>query len=64
MYKIYITVENPVLGENRALVYQFDPATLTQAKWDGGFTTVRAKIDELLAAAASPARPDLSPAML
>lgn len=61
MYRIQITIENPMLGESELLTYQFDPATLTQAKWDAGYPTVKARIDKLLASAANPTRPDLSP---
>lgn len=63
MYKIQVTIENPMLGASRVLVYQFDPATLNQAKWNDGYTTVKAVIDDLLASEAT-TRSDFVPLSL
>ena len=64
MYVIRISVENPMLGESQALTYQFDPATIDQAKWNAGYPTVRAAVDALLLSEANPKRPDLFPVPL
>jgi hypothetical protein len=61
MYRITVFLENPMLGESRMLTYQFDPATLNQAKWDAAFPTIRARVDDLVTSAANPTRPDLIP---
>lgn len=51
MFVINVTVSNPMTGENRVMNYQFDPATMNAAKWDGAFPTVQGKITELVTAA-------------
>jgi hypothetical protein len=51
MYKITLTLENPVTGDRSAMVYQFDPPTLTQTKWDTAFPAVRAALDALISSA-------------
>lgn len=53
MYKIQLIVQNPLTGANRTLVFKFDPATITEAKWTAAYSTVRAEIDGLVAAAAT-----------
>lgn len=49
MYRITLTMENPITGDRKAKIFQFDPALLTQQKWNGAFPTVRADLDELIA---------------
>jgi hypothetical protein len=56
MYRIQMIVENPILGDSRSMTFQFDPATLDQAKWDAGYQYVKARVDELLASAATPTK--------
>lgn len=58
IFRIDLTVTNPMAGTNRVLTYQFDPATMTQQKWTNAYPTVKAKIDELTAdAGTNPAEP-------
>lgn len=49
MYKITLTLENPITGGRKALIYQFDPPTLNQTKWNGAFTAVKTNLDQLVA---------------
>jgi hypothetical protein len=51
VYRIILRVVNPMTTESRTLDYQFDPASMTQAKWDGAYAAVQAKINELTTAA-------------
>lgn len=53
MFRIDLTITNPMTGETRALKYQFDPATMSQVKWTGAYPTVQAAIDALVAAEAA-----------
>lgn len=61
MYKLNITIENPMLGESTALRFQFDPATFDEKAWSAGFPTIRATVDDLIARSSAPGRPDLVP---
>lgn len=47
MYKINLTLSNPQTGDSQSLVYQFDPALLTQAKWNAAFPSVQAALTTL-----------------
>jgi len=58
-YEIQINVSNPVTGESRLLKFQFDPATLTSAKWDGAYVQVSAAVNDLLASAVTSQPPAL-----
>lgn len=49
MYKVNLTFTNPVTGDTQALVFQFDPATLTQAKWNAAFPAVQGALATLQA---------------
>lgn len=49
MYKIRLTLENPITGDSKAMIFQFDPPTLDQAKWSSAFPDVRAELDALIA---------------
>jgi hypothetical protein len=51
MFKIDLTITNPMTGETRNLRYQFDPATMAQAKWTAAYPTVQTAIDALVTAA-------------
>ena len=53
MYKITLTLANPMTGDNEVLVFQFDPPTLDQAKWSAAFPTMKARLDALVARAAA-----------
>lgn len=59
MYKLSISVENPITGESRLLPFRFDPATFDESTWTAGFPRIRAAIDDLVAmdATADPRRP-------
>lgn len=54
MYKITLTIENPMSGIRKALVYQFDKDTLNQAKWSSAFPAVDAALTEVEAQSAEP----------
>lgn len=47
MYKITITITNPVTNDNEVLAYQVDQNSFDQEEWSGGFPLVREKIDAL-----------------
>ena len=49
MYRINLTFSNPITGDNQVLAFEFDPATLTQAKWDAAFPAVQAALATLQA---------------
>lgn len=49
MYKINLTLSNPLTGDSEVLIFQFDPATLTQAKWNAAFATLQASLNALKA---------------
>lgn len=49
MYRITLTMENPITGDRKAMIYQFDPDLLTQTKWNAAFPDVRAELDALIA---------------
>lgn len=52
MFTIELTITNPASNESRRIVRQFDPATMTQAKWAAAFTpAVKPEIDALVASA-------------
>lgn len=51
MFKIDLTIMNPMTGETRNLRYQFDPATMSQAKWSAAYPTVQTVIDALATSA-------------
>lgn len=50
MYRIRLALENTQTGDSQMLIYQFDPATLTQAKWSAAFPAVSAALQALVAA--------------
>lgn len=47
MYKIRLTIENPMTGEARVITKQFDPDTMTQTKWNNAYPSVKAEMDAL-----------------
>ena len=49
IFRIDLTVTNPMAASNRVLTYQFDPTNMTAAKWAAAYNTVKGKIDELVA---------------
>ena len=49
MYRIRLTLENPITGDSEALIFQFDPPSLTQTKWNNAYTAVKGKLDTLVA---------------
>lgn len=51
MYRLTLTLTNPMTGDNEVMTYQFDPATLDQAKWNTGFPAVDARLAALKARA-------------
>lgn len=51
MYTITLSLRNPITGDSEVMTYQFDPATLTQAKWSAAFTAVQAKLTTLVSRA-------------
>lgn len=51
MFTIELNLANPVTGQSKRMFYQFDPATMTQAKWSAAFAAVKAEIDALSALA-------------
>lgn len=61
MYKLNISLENPMTGESRAFRFQFDPATFDEKNWSAAFAPVRAEVDEMIVKEKNPARPDLVP---
>lgn len=48
MFKITLIIESPLTRESESMVYQFDPVTLNQAKWNAAFPAVKTKLDELV----------------
>lgn len=52
MYRITLTIENPMSGIRKALVYQFDEDTLTEAKWTSAFPSVDEALTEVKTASA------------
>lgn len=48
MYRIQLTLLNPIANDSEALTFQFDPATLTQAKWTAAFPTVQTSLNTLI----------------
>lgn len=52
MYKITLTIENPMSGIRKALVFQFDEDTLTEPKWTSAFPAVDAALTEVKVASA------------
>ncbi len=53
LYRIDQYVQNPLTGESRRISFQFDPATVTQAQWDGVWPSVQNAINSLLASGAT-----------
>lgn len=51
MFTIELSIRNPIANESQRLVYQFDPATMTQAKWTAAFPAVKTVIDAMAASA-------------
>lgn len=49
MYRITLTMENPITGDRTAKIYQFDPDLLTQTKWNNAYPSVKADLDALVA---------------
>lgn len=48
MYKIDLRISNPMAdGDSETMSFQFDPATLNQAKWNGAFEAVMASLTKL-----------------
>lgn len=52
MYKITLAMSDPLTGDTEVLTYQFDPASLTQAKWSTAFPAVNAALQTLTTRAA------------
>lgn len=48
MYRIQLLLLNPMGNDSETLAFQFDPATLTQAKWSAAFPTVQASLNTLV----------------
>jgi hypothetical protein len=44
MYRINLTLTNAMTGDSVTMTFQFDPATLTQAKWNAAFPSVQAQL--------------------
>lgn len=53
MYKIILTLSNPMAADSEVMEFQFDPATLNQAKWNAAFDAVAARLATLKARAAN-----------
>ncbi|MEX1185327.1 MAG: hypothetical protein WEA80_01900 [Gemmatimonadaceae bacterium] len=51
MFTIELNLRNPLTGESKRLFYQFDPATMTQTKWNNAYPAVKTEIDALSALA-------------
>lgn len=49
MFRIRLSLENPLTGDSEGMVFQFDPASLTQAKWNTAYAAVAAKLATLVA---------------
>lgn len=50
IYTLTLTFTNPLTNGRKARVVKFDPDTFTQTKWNNAYPTVRADLDELIAA--------------
>jgi hypothetical protein len=48
MYRITLTILNPLTGESTVITKQFDPAVMTQVKWNGAYAQVKAAMDALV----------------
>jgi hypothetical protein len=54
MFIIELSLRNPMSGESQLITRQFDPATMTQAKWAAAFpAVVKPAIDALVQSAAT-----------
>lgn len=53
MYRLEITITNPVTREDRTVRRQFDEANMTLAKWNSLGQEVKTRVDELVASAAA-----------
>lgn len=53
MYKLTLTIENPMARESTSMTYQFDQNTLDQAKWNSAFPAVQTALGDLIAKAAT-----------
>jgi hypothetical protein len=52
MFIIELTLRNPMNGESQLITRQFDPSTMTQAKWAAAFpVAVKPAIDALVLSA-------------
>lgn len=47
MYKITLTIQNPMTGGAESLNYQFNPTGLTEAKWVSAYPAVAAMLQSL-----------------
>ena len=56
MYRITLTIDNPMSGLRKALVYQFDEDTLTEAKWTSAFPEVNTALQEVKTQSAAPGK--------
>lgn len=56
MYKITLTIENPMAGIREAMPFQFDEKTLTQDKWTGAFPAVVDALTKVKTASAEPGK--------
>jgi hypothetical protein len=47
VYRISLTLTNAMTGDSSVITFQFDPTTLTQAKWNAAFGAVQAQLTTL-----------------
>lgn len=47
MYKLTLTLTNPMTGDSESVPYQFDRDTLDEAEWAAGWPAVREMLDKL-----------------
>jgi hypothetical protein len=48
MYKIQLSITNPMTGDSEILTYEFDPTTMTQAKWSGAWPAFQTSLNTLV----------------
>ena len=47
IYRIQLTLLNPIANDSETLTFQFDPATLNATKWAAAFPTVQTSLATL-----------------
>ena len=54
MYRIQLTVENPLTGESQFLKFRLDPSKFDETLWADTYAPIKAAVDALVALDATP----------